>query len=216
MPVRDKALVSGVGLNYFVLVFNGSDLLAVTGRDKDATWRTLGTLCRERDWSKPRLIYELQNGLRYRTIPGEYVVDWHDAEVLRTLDVAASTVTPILGVLDVPGGIGFDAPVLGIEVLPPGVEVSPPMDEVPAPSANAPAASPASPRGVSEADLRQCLLDIVDEHPPGTPPLDEKALHAKLENRLGAPVKRDRFRAARDEVAPGFKRPRGRARKNPQ
>jgi hypothetical protein len=36
-PADAMALVLGVGLYYFVLVFNGSDLLAVTGRDKDAT-----------------------------------------------------------------------------------------------------------------------------------------------------------------------------------
>jgi len=27
-----------------------------------ATWRSVDALCRERDWSKPRLLYELQNG----------------------------------------------------------------------------------------------------------------------------------------------------------
>jgi hypothetical protein len=64
----------------------------VTRRDKDVTWRSLGTLCRERDWSKPRAIYELQNGLRFRTIPPghEPKIDWHDPSVLERLDLAAS------------------------------------------------------------------------------------------------------------------------------
>jgi hypothetical protein len=37
LPVHDKPLAVGNGLRYFVRLFNGSDLLAVTGRDKDAT-----------------------------------------------------------------------------------------------------------------------------------------------------------------------------------
>jgi hypothetical protein len=36
-PTSDRTLALVTGLHYFVLVFNGSDLLAVTGRDKGAT-----------------------------------------------------------------------------------------------------------------------------------------------------------------------------------
>ena len=57
-------------LRYFVKVFNGSKALAVTRRNKDVTWHTLGVLCRTHDWSERRLLQELQEGLSYRTIPG--------------------------------------------------------------------------------------------------------------------------------------------------
>ena len=65
-------------------------------RDKDATWRSLGTLCRGRGWSKRRLLHELQHGLPYRTIeplPPGRTINWHDPEVGRSLDVEASEVT---------------------------------------------------------------------------------------------------------------------------
>jgi hypothetical protein len=180
-------------------------LLAVTGRDKDATWRTLGTLCRELDWRRQRLLYELQNGrVPYRTVPPGHVVDWHRPRVLRSLDIEASEVTIV--VLD-------RRLTVGIEVLPPG---APADAEVPALSANAPSASPVPPRKVSEAELRKALLAIVEEHPPGSPPLDEESLHKKVEGRLGAPVARERVLAARNEVAPHFKLPVGRPRKNAQ
>src|SRR5215470_8239530 len=71
---------------------NGSEALAVTRRDKDATWCTTGTLCRQLDWSRLRLLHELKNGLPYRTISKEYVVDWHDPHVRRKLNVEASEV----------------------------------------------------------------------------------------------------------------------------
>src|SRR5262249_15354361 len=48
-----------------------------------------------------------------------HTIDWHDPEVVRTLDVEASTVTPLLGVFGTGADIGFDTPTLGIEVLPP-------------------------------------------------------------------------------------------------
>jgi hypothetical protein len=101
-----------------VSIFHGSDFFVVAGRDKDATWQTLGTLCRERDWSKPRALYELQNGLRYRTVPPGHVIDWHDPTVQRDLILEASEVTLILGVFG-GGGLGFDHLAVGIEVLPP-------------------------------------------------------------------------------------------------
>jgi hypothetical protein len=72
---------------------NGSEALVVTGRDKDATWCSAGTLCRERGWSKRRLLYELRNGLSNRTIPPGGTIDWHDPNVERTLDLEASEVS---------------------------------------------------------------------------------------------------------------------------
>jgi hypothetical protein len=114
-PVRDRALAIANGRCYFGSIFNGSDSLVVTGRDKNATWRSLSTLCRERDWSKPRALYELQNGLRYRTVPPGHVVDWRDPTVERSLDVEASTVTLVLGVFG-DGGLGVDVRTVGIEV----------------------------------------------------------------------------------------------------
>jgi hypothetical protein len=84
----------------------------------DATWRSLATLCRELDWSRPRLLHELRNGLRYRTFPPGHAIDWHDSNVERSLDVEASQVAVLRGVFGGPG-VGFDRPIVGIEVLPP-------------------------------------------------------------------------------------------------
>jgi hypothetical protein len=58
-----------------------------------ATWRTLGTLCRELDWSRPRLIDALIHGLRYRTYPRNFAFNWHDPDVRDALDVEASTIS---------------------------------------------------------------------------------------------------------------------------
>jgi hypothetical protein len=111
------------------------------GRDKDATWRSTGTLCRELDWSRPRLIYELQHGLPCQTIPPGHEIDWHNEEVKRTLDIEASTVTINLGLFLAEGPIfaaSWNTLTLGIEVLPP------PDAELPAPPADTPAAASAS------------------------------------------------------------------------
>ena len=88
------ALALGNGLHYFALVFNGSDLLAVARRDKDATWRTTGAFCRERGWLKARLLYELQNGLPYRTFPPGHAFDWSDPFLEPYLNVEASEIVP--------------------------------------------------------------------------------------------------------------------------
>ena len=114
-----KPLALGHGPHYFGPVFNGSGSLVVTGRDKDATWRKPGALCRELDWSRPRLIHELQNGLRYRTFPP--AINWDDPAVRRALDVEASTLP--LGYATVSGlaNSWTIQEAIGIEVLPPGV-----------------------------------------------------------------------------------------------
>jgi hypothetical protein len=99
------------------LFCNGSEALVVTGRDKDATWHTFGTLCRERDWSKQRLLYELQNGLPYRTVPPGHTIDWHKSSV--ELDLERSEVAYTRGVLQFEGVVGLDRPTVGVEVLSP-------------------------------------------------------------------------------------------------
>ena len=101
------------------LFVSDSEALVVAGRDKDATWRTLGALCHERDWSRPRLIHELQSGLRYRTFPEGHAINWHDPAVRLALDVEASTLP--LGYATVSGlaNSWTIQEAIGIEVLPP-------------------------------------------------------------------------------------------------
>jgi hypothetical protein len=111
------------------LFCNGSDALAMAGRDKDATWRTLSTHCRALGWSKSRAVYELQNGLPHRTIPPGHTIDWHNPDIAHTLDVETGDLTLILGAFGGPG-LGFDTLTVSIEVLAPtDAEVpSPPVD----------------------------------------------------------------------------------------
>lgn len=158
------------------------------------------------------MLLELKNGLPYRTIPPGIVIDWHSPDVERGLNVEASEVTFTRGVFSTEGdgsfGLGLDRPIVGIEVLPPTDA------EVSAPSAGAPTASP--PGKVSEADLQKALLGIVEEHPQGSPPLDEGELWRAVEKRLDAKVSRDRVLKVRDAVASHFKLPVGRPRKNAQ
>jgi hypothetical protein len=90
-------------------------------------WRSLNAHCRELHWSKPRAIYELQNGLPFRTIPPghEHEIDWHDRSQLSHFDLSASTMKIWQGVAE-----SATAPLfltVGIEVLPPDdAEVSTP------------------------------------------------------------------------------------------
>jgi hypothetical protein len=120
-PTRDRGLALVNGSGYFVWVFNGPDCLAVTGRDKDATGRSLGIYCRERGWSKPRALYELQNGLPFRTVPPlppGVSIDWHNPNVTHGLNVETGDLKLILGVSGGPG-LGFDTLTVSIEVMPP-------------------------------------------------------------------------------------------------
>ena len=127
LPARDMAVAFVTGLHYFVCVFNGSDLLVVTRRDMNATWRTTGALCRELDWSKRRLIHEMCNRLRYRTIPEGYVIEWDNDFLWPYLNVEASEISVpyglyAAGVVPPPPKTraGLDRGLtLGIEVLPP-------------------------------------------------------------------------------------------------
>ena len=177
-----------------------------------ATWRRLGTLCRERDWSKRRLIHELRNGLLYRTIPPGHTIDWHDPNVAieRVLDVEASEVTLNTGPVTKYG----DQPQITL-----GIEVIPPDDaELPSPSANAPAATaiqtPLPSKEVTDKELRDCILAIKDKQPDDPP--NEENLWVEVEERLRRPVSRDRVRAARGKAAPQWVKPRGRPRKPAQ
>ena len=173
----------------------------MAGRDKDATWHTLGRLCWDLDWSPTRLLYELQNGLQYRTVPPGHVIDWHDRRVPYNFNVEASKVT----IFESRGWL-----TLGVEVLPPT------DPEVPAPSVNIPAASPAPPRRVSEAELRKGLQHLAEHHPAGTRPLDAETVHKMMETHFGVSIERDRIRQALKDVAPHFNLPRGRPRKRAQ
>lgn len=169
----------------------------------NATWRTLGTLCRSLDWSEPRLVHELQNGLPYRTVPPGHIIDWHDPNVLRSLEVKASTVTLDHVRVSGEGRVSFFGAyreVIGIEVLPP--------DALPAPTPP-PSVSQAAPppRKVSAAEVERCFRDIVKEHP--NDPLSEPELFAEMKRRLGASPGRNRLRQLRRVIAPQWRRPRG-------
>jgi hypothetical protein len=216
-----------------VLVFNGSDLLAVAGRDKDATQIWLSeakALLAEGYGGASRLAEKL---LREEGVAGQlpwgYLRkngDAADDEFWRfaRIDFEENLARVGITFFFVGPGVGRDDGLRSTEYL--GIWVSrahvlallpnPAAAEVPAPSVSAPAAAPAPPKKVSEADLRKALLEIVEEHPPGSPPLDEENLHKKVEGRLGAQLARDRVLAARNEVASHFKLPVGRPRKNAQ
>ena len=173
--------------------------MPLSTRNKNATWRSLGTLCRKRDWSKPRVLYELQNGLRYRTIPPWHEkIDWHDPIMQHRLNVEASEMTMM----------GLDFVTLGIEVLDEPADV-----EAPLPSVDAPATVPA-PLRVSSKDIRDCILAIQKERPNDPPGRDE--LWQEVENRLNWPVGRDRMEKLRKKVAPQWVKPKGRPRKSAQ
>jgi hypothetical protein len=234
------ALALVKSLSYFAPVLGGFGSLVKIGCNMSVTWASLGTICRERDWSKHRLLHELQRGLPYRTIPAGHAIDWHSRDTV--FAVEPSEVTYTKGVLDVEGVIGLDRPTVGIEVLPPTegalaadeaadaasfaaqvitegalaatesadlAAFSEGAAESPAPDLPAPPA-----KNVSEAALRECLLAIVRERPDD--PLDEETLIDALEERLGAPVARDRVRRARKDYAADWVLPRGRPRKSAQ
>src|SRR5262245_56023056 len=172
-----------------------------------ARWRSLAIHCRERGWSKARAIYELQNGLPYRFVPplppGCSVV-WSDFNVTHGFNVETGDLTLATGVFGlVEGGgsppYGIDSVTVRIEVdAAPASHAEEPSPPAYAPAVSAPAASPAPTRKVSEADVRDAVRAIVDEHPPGIPPLDEESFLGAVEGRLGVPVSRERILAARD------------------
>jgi hypothetical protein len=149
----------------------------------------------------------LQHGLPYRTIPPGETVDWHSPTTGQTLNLDTSEVTIIKAAAPSSAAL-FDCSIVAIEALCPA-----PEDASPVASPPGAAALPTLPaKKVSEASLRECLLVIVDEHPDD--PLDEDALLAEMERRLGAPVGRNRVRDARKEHAPLWVKPRGRPPKS--
>jgi hypothetical protein len=62
-PGRGKALAFGNGSRYFIIVFNGSEALAVARRDKHATWVPLDEACRVPGWSEGRIEDGIVSGL---------------------------------------------------------------------------------------------------------------------------------------------------------
>jgi hypothetical protein len=156
----------------------------------NATWRSLGTLCRERGWSKPRLLHELQNGLPYRTIPLGHAIDWRHAIAAHSLDVDAGTVM-ILG--DLHAAVGFDARVVGVEVLPPtAAEVLPPTTAAALPSVQWAASATRRlreegkiPQGVTKAALGR-LLEAEAEKAVKTGRLKRALKASYLEDQLVA------------------------------
>ena len=109
---RNNSLVFRVGWGYFSTVFNDSDSLVVSRRDKRATWCSTGEI----GVSKPRLVYELQSGLPYRTYPPNITIDWHSQYVLEHFDVTASQLAkfvPGQRVPPIPASAQID---VGIEV----------------------------------------------------------------------------------------------------
>jgi hypothetical protein len=117
-PPCDKLLVFGDGWDYFALIFNGADSLAVTGRDMAATWRSISAFCRERDWSLRRLLHELrQETIRYRTHPPGILIDWWDPNVERSLNLDRSEVTILRGAkVSEPFLLGLDKTTVAIEL----------------------------------------------------------------------------------------------------
>jgi hypothetical protein len=159
--------------------------------------------------SKPRLVWELQNGLPYQTWPRGIVIeiDWHDLYVLEHLDVPAGGLTKFVPGPRVPPILADRQIDVAIEVLwPPERPADPPL-------ADAPAASPAAPRAVTSAALRRAVLKFAEEHSAGGPLLAEGALHEELERRLGAKFGRDRLRQALKDYAPQLKLDVGKPRK---
>jgi len=178
----------------------------------NATWRTLGALCRELDWSKRRLLHELQHGLSYRTIPAGHMVDWHHPDVVRSLDVEASEVTHTRGVLDVEGALGLDRPTVGVEVLRPTDASAPPT---PVKRQRKPVKRQRKPvkrwrKPPPQKDIKNALGNIREVEPT----LSGEKLATALCERLGEGMTRQRARDAIRRYAPDTVKPRGRPRKN--
>jgi hypothetical protein len=198
-------------------------------RDKGATWCTLGELCSALGWSRHRLLRELQEGLRYRTIPEGHVIDWHDPDVRRWLNLETSEVS-FYDEKDPAGADDEDEegdawptlrPILRgpisrylrttvyIEVLPPG---APADADMPSPSADVPAPPQRKPPSIKA--LQDCILAIKEDW-TGAPPNRDK-LRELVENRLNRPVGRDLVDGIRKRVAPQWVNPRGRRSESAQ
>jgi hypothetical protein len=141
-------------------------------RDKDATWRTLPLLCGERGWSKSRAVYELQNGLPYRTFPPGHVIDWNDPNVTHNLNLETGEIMLVRGALQVEGALAPDTLTVSIEVLP----------------TDTAAVSSAPTRGWWKSPpaetLKTAMEDIASGYPPGVRPTFDE-VHKALKQRLG-------------------------------
>jgi hypothetical protein len=96
-------------------------------------------------WSKPKLVYELQQELlEYRTYPPDITFDWFDPTIEQSrLDMAASTVMVIDGVYAFDNNFGIEQRIIGIEVrYPPPLPPPPPVADAAEP-VEVPAAVPA-------------------------------------------------------------------------
>lgn len=176
-------------------------------RDMDATWRTASAALEERGWPWLRLLGELvAKRLSYRTHP-PCEIDWGDPTL--RFDRAESTVTILDRHPAKPGVRGFYKTV-AVEILLPTDASPAPAPPVATSSSSSPPTSPR--RNVSEAELRQCLLAIVRDHP--NDPLGDDTLHEEVETRLGAPVGRNRVSSARKDHAPQWVNPVGRPPKS--
>jgi hypothetical protein len=144
---RNNTIALSEAFGYRLIVYQRlrkpSEALGMFGRDKDATWRSLALLCRERGWSRSRAVYELQNGLPHRFVPAlppRVSIDWHDPDVELCLNVETGDLTLMRGVLFAEGQTCF---VLGPDTLTVGIEVLPPTDaEMPSSPMDAPDALP--------------------------------------------------------------------------
>jgi hypothetical protein len=165
------------------------------------------------DWSKRRLLHELQRGLPHRTIPAGHTVDWHHPVSAQTLDLEASEVT-ILGAL-VDGTMAFDTTTVGIEVLPPMDASTPPTPMSAPPTAVKRQRKPPAPvrrwrKPPPQKDFKDALGNIRETKPT----LSGEDLENALCERLGEGMTRERARNAIRRYAPDTVKPRGRPRKN--
>jgi hypothetical protein len=193
----------------------------VTGRNKDATWRSLGTVCRERGWSQRQLISEFRSGgLRVRTIPRgherEIKVSWSapDDLVVRWLDIQRSEMAVIRPVRRADGKTYFElGPIVGLEVSLPAADA-----EVPSPPGTAPAAAPAPPverwsKPPPADKVKKAALAVAKTFKADDPPT-EAEWWAALDAKLGERVKRKVARGALADWAKHLKRRPGQTKRN--
>jgi hypothetical protein len=94
---------------------------------------TPSTACRECDWSALELLYRLQNGLPYETVPPGHVIDWNNSNVKDSFDVAAGTVTFVQEIVG-GGGVGPHTVTVAVKIiLLPVKAEAPPAGDAPAP-----------------------------------------------------------------------------------
>ena len=134
--------------------FSTLRVLAVTGRDKDATWGPTNA----RGWSKQRVVHALQNRLLpFRTWPADIAIDWYDPYVLERFDVQASRLTKFVPGPRVPPILASRQIDVDIEILWPPVASDIEAPSLPPPSAAAPAASPMPREGYQSTRVAAAL-----------------------------------------------------------